>query len=314
MTKIIVFGVGSSAQRFIRILQSRGVEVYVFIHREGLEIPDSCIKYSYLENLSQFQAAIIASPTHTHAQYLKACLNQKIPTLVDKPVVDNLKEAQELLKLARKNQILVRVGFNLRYLPIVSIIAEYLSKEKLGKVLYAHLHVGQYLPDWRPHQKYAEGYSASHARGGGVALDLIHELDLACAWFASPNLRTSFSNKISSLSIDTEDYLQVVTPTQPRIEVTLDYLSHIKTRRYMIVGDQGTLICDLYQPSFTYESVDHHQITLKDAHLFDVASTYQLEVDSFLKEVTQKSKIKPDSRSWGIDALKIALKARKHVP
>ena len=47
--------------------------------------------------------------------------------------------------------------------------------------------------------------------------------------------------------------------------------------------------------------------------LFDISATYKRELDAFLAVVRRKKTIQLTDRSLGIDALGVALKARKHV-
>lgn len=68
----------------------------------------------------------IASPTTTHFEIARFFLENKIPVLVEKPLTQNLQEAEALLKLARKNKTLLFVGhverYNSAYLAVKKII------------------------------------------------------------------------------------------------------------------------------------------------------------------------------------------------
>jgi len=54
----------------------------------------------------------------------------------------------------------VQIGYNMRFHPGLQILKELIDSEKLGRVLWLNVEVGQYLPDWRPWQHYRESYSA----------------------------------------------------------------------------------------------------------------------------------------------------------
>jgi len=61
------------------------------------------------------------------------------------------------------------------------------------------------LPDWRPWQDYSQSYSAKKELGGGVVLDLIHELDYSYWLFGEFYELKSFTGKVSNLKIETND-------------------------------------------------------------------------------------------------------------
>ena len=80
----------------------------------------------------------------------------------------------------------MRVAYNLRFLPVFREIERILREAVIGQTLFVRIEAGQHLGAWRPARPYALGYSASTARGGGVALDLSHELDYMRMLFGHP--------------------------------------------------------------------------------------------------------------------------------
>ncbi|MFH1519255.1 MAG: Gfo/Idh/MocA family oxidoreductase [Candidatus Omnitrophota bacterium] len=68
----------------------------------------------------------IATPTSTHFEIAKFFLINKIPVLVEKPLTQNLEEAEKLIAIAKKNKTLLFVGhverYNNAYLAIKKII------------------------------------------------------------------------------------------------------------------------------------------------------------------------------------------------
>jgi len=244
--KILLIGSGSSGRRFIKILHQAQHQVWIYRHRRGLVVPAGCNSIDSLTDLSNYDACIISSPTFSHLQYLKIFAQYHLPTLVEKPVADSLTGLDKVIKVYRTHHVPLMVGLNLRFLPIVQLIQKYLKVKKLGQILHADLYVGQYLPHWRRWLDYQKNYSASYKLGGGVALDLIHDLDLALSFFPGIKPELLFSNKLSDLKIDTEDLAIFQTKKPPIIQVKLDYLNHIKTRQIRIIGKLGSIECDIF--------------------------------------------------------------------
>lgn len=309
---IILFGFGSAGKRFVEILKAKNFEVYVYKHKKDLDT-SPFLPVTNLEDLNNYFAAIVASPTATHLEYLDKLVESGVPTLVEKPLADDMQAAKKIIYLARKKRAKIQVGFNLRYLPIVAKTGDYLKNNKLGKILYADLYVGQYLADWRSNKDYRQTYSASFAAGGGVALDLIHEIDLAQMWFGGGDLKLTRSAKLSDLEIGTEDFVELETVSQPYIKVTLDYLNMIKTRRYTIVGSEGSIECDVFGRKFTYRSKSGEEEVLTDENLFDIKKTYVRELEDFLGKVESGKEFDLSDRSLGLDSLKLAAEARENV-
>ena len=69
------------------------------------------------------------------------------------------------------------VGYNLRYMKSLIKFREILSKKKIGKILSVRSEVGSYLPSWRKDTDYKKSVSAKKKLGGGVLLELSHDID-----------------------------------------------------------------------------------------------------------------------------------------
>lgn len=74
------------------------------------------------------ECAFIHSSTDSHYDLCKKLLSSGIHVYVDKPISYNLEEALELKDLAIKNNLILKVGFNRRFAPMIS------SLKNLGEV------------------------------------------------------------------------------------------------------------------------------------------------------------------------------------
>lgn len=311
---ILVIGTGSSGQRFIELLLKARCKVSVYRHRPDLAVPRKCEILTNLSDLDDIDGVVVASPSNTHGDYLKALLPTNIPILMEKPLVSTPHELKATENFLKSHKAALLVGLNLRFLPCVQRITTLLNQKALGRILYVHLDVGKDLPSWRPRSDYTESYSAHYDRGGGVALDLIHELDLAYGWFPQTQFKVTHTDHISALKTDAEDYVQFDSVTKPWVRVTMDCLSHIKKREYHIVGDKGTLVCDVVNNYFMFKPVTGRHEKVTRASFFDIPASYETEVTEFLKLITNRTKTRLHERTLALDALKVALKARRYVP
>jgi CMP-N,N'-diacetyllegionaminic acid synthase len=81
------------------------------------------------------------------------------------------------------------------------------------KILNINIFCGSNLPDWKK-TDYSKSYSASKKLGGGVLLDLSHEIDYLHWIFGDLNILYSYNKKISNLDIDCDDFLSLNAQTK----------------------------------------------------------------------------------------------------
>ena len=107
---------------------------------------------------------------------------------------------------------------------------------------------GSYLPDWRPGVNYKKTYSANADMGGGVHIDLIHEIDYIYWLFGSPLKTNKILKNISSLDIDAIDYANFILefPTFTG-SVILNYYRRDAKRYLELVCDTHTVYVDLIE-------------------------------------------------------------------
>ena len=82
-----------------------------------------------------------------------------------------------------------------------------INKIKNKKIYFVNAECSSYLPSWRKNVNYENSSSASKEKGGGVLLDLSHELDYLNSIFGISKIHSVFNKKISGLKINTDDIL-----------------------------------------------------------------------------------------------------------
>ena len=65
-------------------------------------------------------AVMIHSSTESHFDLVLKLLEAKIPVFVDKPLCYSLQETETLLNIAKQNKVLLYLGFNRRFAPLIS--------------------------------------------------------------------------------------------------------------------------------------------------------------------------------------------------
>ena len=163
---------------------------------------------------------IISSYTSEHFKQLKffnkLLSNKKI--LVEKPLYENLYNKNIIVK----NKIYV--GYNLRFHPLIKLI----KKLTHNKILWNYqVFCGSYLPSWRK-TNYTISSSSKKKYGGGVLLDLSHEIDYSRLIIGDFNISNLIFKKISNLKIETEDLL-LASGTYKKTHIHISYMNDIQS-------------------------------------------------------------------------------------
>ncbi|MFA5844073.1 MAG: Gfo/Idh/MocA family oxidoreductase [Coriobacteriia bacterium] len=227
--------------------------------------------------------AVVANDTVGHLAAAVALAERGVDLLVEKPLAASTEGVEALRDAAARSGAGVAVAYNMRLLPALRRVRDIVASGALGRLYFARFEVGQYLPDWRAGRDYRETYSAHSDRGGGVALDLSHELDCMRFFFGDPAHWKVLCARASELEIDSEDVFEGMYAYASGFacSVHLDYLEKGTRRRVRIVGSNGEIECDLAGKR-TRIVIDGVETLLTDPALFDMAATYVAETAEFL--------------------------------
>ncbi|MEX0333121.1 Gfo/Idh/MocA family protein [Vibrio tubiashii] len=269
MKIVAVIGLGNIAARHRRNLKQLFPECRLLAMSASGRIPDETISdcdhvVSSIEELIQqgVELALVASPAPFHAQHSIPLLEAGIPTLIEKPVTADLKDAKTLIAAAEDSLTPVAVGYCLRYLPSSQVMKQLLEAQSIGTLLNAQVEIGQYLPGWRPTKDYRDTVSAKASLGGGALLELSHELDFTQWLLGELDIQFSHLRSSPQLGLEVEDLVDMIATTEcgAVVSVHLDFLQRQAFRRCRFVGTQGTIEWDLIknkvkQTLLTEESV-----------------------------------------------------------
>jgi predicted dehydrogenase len=280
----LIVGFGSIARRHIESLRAIAEGAQIVVLRPGGKPAGASADISFVETVGKALAArpsfaVIASPSASHIESLLPLLQAGVPCYVEKPPVTSRGDIEKLRAL--KSLPVTLTGCNLRFLPSLQRLRKELRSGAIGTPVRASLQAGQWLPDWRPGTDYRKSYSASRERGGGVILDLIHEIDAARWLFGEFDEVLAVSAKSSRLEIDSEDSAAIVLGGRPVVAIGLDYVARPPIRRYEIFGDEGTLTWDLPARKLLRGA----EVLDGDPAHFDVAATYRAAMQEFVSAV-----------------------------
>jgi len=204
---------------------------------------------------------------------------------IEKPASNTVSGAISLKKMVEKGNIKIFIAYNFRFLGALHYVKNQLSSGMIGRLYFAEIEVGQYLPLWRPLSDYRLSYSAWKKQGGGAALDMSHEIDYMRYLFGDPVSWKMMKSKVSDLDIDSEDLYKGIYrfSNQFLCSVHADYIRHNKKREINIVGSKGALKCDFIQKYIRMQNNNGEISLVEDTHLFDVDESYMSELGHFIE-------------------------------
>ena len=320
--RALVVGLGSIGRRHLRLIREAlpAADIRVLRHStcDGtIEHADGC--FNKLQDACAFtpELAVIASPAPFHIPYAMALAKVGAHLLVEKPVSDGIAGLAELIALCDARDQVFRVGYNLRFLETLQCFRAELNAGRVGAVQSVRCEIGQYLPDWRPDADYRASVSAQKSLGGGVLLELSHELDMLRWVFGEVQWLSAWTGRQSVLEIDVEDtaMLQLGFVDGPVAQLDMDFLRRDTTRTCTAIGSHGSLRWDALVGRVDYFAPEsgHWQELMQVAT--DRDATYREQLADILAAINRGSKYEPAKQnaatgSDGLAAIQLVEAAR----
>ncbi|MFN3550426.1 MAG: Gfo/Idh/MocA family oxidoreductase [Endomicrobiia bacterium] len=166
--KVAVIGVGNLGQHHARIYHlMEEVELVALVDTDIQKLekfkkiyPDVKFTTDFQEILDKIDAASLVVPTRLHYKIAKEILAAKRHLLIEKPITTKIEEAEELVKIADENNLILQVGHVERFNPVIFTTKEYVFNPKFIE----SVRLGNFDP---------------RVKDVGVVLDLmIHDIDI----------------------------------------------------------------------------------------------------------------------------------------
>jgi predicted dehydrogenase len=291
--RALVVGGGSIGRRHLRNLKTLGAESLGLVEtdvsrRQAVADELSLVGFSRLQDGLDWapNLVIVATPTHLHAEQTLEIVRAGIPIFVEKPLSHTEAGLSEIAQLVESKKTISLVGCNMRFHPGPVKVKQLLEEGRLGKVLFARIHTGSYLPDWRPNTDYRHNYSARVETGGGCILDCIHEIDLARWYLGEVDSVFCAAGHLSSLEIETEDVaILLCRHTGGSIsEIHLDYVQRTYERGCQIAGELGSIFWDFNAGAVRlYDAATKRWTTFPQLENWEMNQMYVDEMRHFLE-------------------------------
>lgn len=279
--KVLIVGLGSIARKHVKALLELKPDTEIFALRSKKPSPDEPgVKnlYRWDEVNKDIRFIMICNPTSLHHQAIKEASTFHVPLFIEKPPFHKTEGMEELILTLENQQIITYTAFNMRFHPVIEWLKLHVSQKR---VIEVRVYCGSYLPDWRPGRDYRTIYSAINDMGGGVHLDLIHELDYTRWLFGDPVESFSSLSKVSDLDIDSVDCAHYWLKYESMVvSVLLNYYRRDTTRTIEIVFDDTTWLVNLIDGTVKNEA---GELLLKTD--INMADTYRKQLAYFIGRI-----------------------------
>jgi predicted dehydrogenase len=290
--KALIVGGGSIGSRHLRNLSKLGIAQLGLVEvdetrREAIGAETPIAKFSRLQDGLDWSPkfVVVATPTYLHAGQTLEIVRHSLPVFVEKPLSHTVDGLAELAEMVEQKKLTSLVGCNMRFHPGPAKVKQLIDEGKLGKILFARVHTGSYLPEWRPHSDYRLNYAARVETGGGCIMDCIHEIDLARWYLGEAHSVFCCAGHLSSLEIETEDVAVLVCQHNSGAisEIHLDYVQRTYERGCQIVGELGSIFWDFNAKTVRwYDARSKEWTTYPQPENWDMNQMYVDEMRHFL--------------------------------
>ena len=166
--KVAVIGAGNMGKNHVRVFSEQNdVELVGVVDLNENIGKDIANKFNtnfyknYKEIINGVDAVSIVVPTKFHYEVARNFLNANVDVLIEKPITLNLKEADELIKIAGKNRSILQVGHVERFNPAIIELNRYIKPDEIISIDASRISFDARITD------------------SGVVLDLmIHDIDI----------------------------------------------------------------------------------------------------------------------------------------
>jgi spore coat polysaccharide biosynthesis protein SpsF len=313
----VVIGCGSIGQRHAQNLKTIGIKsIFALRSKKGhyKALPDE-LGIIELDNWSDIakekpDIAIISNPTSLHLETAIKVIPYVKGILMEKPLSNSLKGVDQLISLIKKYNTVLFMGHNLMFHPIISKIKDFIEFNDTGNLLNIQSQVGHWLPDWHPYEDYKKSYFAKKNLGGGVALTLIHEIQLAIELAGKPLEVCGIKSNSPLLEVD--DDIDVISDLMVKhnsgcvSQIHLDFIQKPLHRSGLITFERGWVSYDFNKKKVVAQKPEEKEpaVIWSDKN-YDFNKMYIQQLKCFIEYVEEGRIRNSHDIQSGIDSLTV---------
>jgi len=160
--------------------------------------------YRALLDLKALDAVIVATPSRSHGEMVRAALDRNLNIFCEKPFCLDVRDGVELAELARRKGVVNQVGYHYRFVGSFKEAKRLIDAKVLGRI--HHIRAEAYGPVVL--QPQGTTWRASKSEGGGCLLDYAcHAIDSITYLVGQPDsVSGTVLNRVFSRDVNDEVY------------------------------------------------------------------------------------------------------------
>ena len=283
--KVVQIGVGGWGKNHSRVLSEFGVLSAVcdanseraeeFGKKYSVNFYDS---FESLLEQEEFDAALVCTPTFTHSDITTRLIENKKHVFVEKPMTYLSEDGQNLIALAKRNNVILTCGYIERFNPAVASVKDFLKSQKYGDLIRLEF--------------YREHRMPQHIKDVGVIYDTsVHDIDTAMWLFdETPEVVYAIAGKINH---EHEDFATIMLGFKDNKTATIssNWITPIRVRNFNAVCTEARIFSDFITQEIRIET-DNGTENPKN----EKAEPLSLEIKNFIDAIEGKNDlvVKPE--------------------
>ncbi len=304
--KIVQIGTGGWGKNHTRILAQ--LEVLTAVCDTNKERSEeygekySVNHYDSVDSLldsENFDGAFVCTPTSTHSEIATKLIQKRKNVFIEKPMTYLSEEGEDLVQLAKKNNVVLTCGYIERFNPAVTLVKDYVKSKKYGELVMLEFHRENRMP--------------IHIKDVGIIYDTsVHDIDTAMWLFDdTPQVVFARSGKIQH---EHEDFASIMLGFKDNkvAIISSNWITPSRVRTFNAVCTEGIISSDFITQEVKIQTKNETEIPRKE-----MKEPLLLEIKNFLGAFEGKNELTVKS-SEAVNVTKIAeaslLSSQKGTP
>ncbi len=261
------------------------------------------LDYKELAEERELDVVIIATPTSLHKTVACEFIKNNKHVLVEKPIATNVRDAQEIVRLAEVKNVKLMVGHVERFNPAVNRLKEVIDRGDIGDIISIQAkRIGPHPP---------------RNIDVGVTIDLaIHDIDIIANYILERRKIRRIYAVTRSVFSEYSDIVHALIKFEGDViaSLTANWLTPTKIRKLEAIGDKGFINLDYISQNIQllrkYEEV-HQDVYLESENIFvKKEEPLKRELVHFINTIIHDEQ-PPLTGQDAVNALKIAEEIEK---